>query len=236
MCIAFNTFEVFCAESEKTNQHLQNLYEVYKELEHVYALNLFYSGTQYECKPGQRSQQAILKNLSGWNGFIRSRLKDKNDFNAEEVEMIQILQLHHKDAQFLTDLCRKYNQWRHDHYQKREDFVKYAVQAIALTSDVRALESFMRDIIKNQFDCELEKIQIKEHVEYIASKNVFTCEWLDQIILEPRAIILDNFPELIEYEKEKTIECESTNRAHILKQQKNGFKFIKKSFARTRSS
>jgi hypothetical protein len=108
------------AQATKSPKHLQILYKTYKELKHVYALNLFYSGTQYEYKPKQRSEQVILKNLSRRNGFIRSRLQNKRYFNQEEIELIESLQIHQNDTQALTFLYKKHNELRHHHKNEIE--------------------------------------------------------------------------------------------------------------------
>lgn len=92
----------------QTPKHLQNLFEIYKELEHQYALNLFYS-EPYKVQPEERSLQVILKNIQQWNGFIRSRLKNKSNFNEEEIDIIQRLQIHQKEAAFLIGIYKTMN-------------------------------------------------------------------------------------------------------------------------------
>jgi hypothetical protein len=180
-----------------TPKHLQILYEKYKELEHAYALNLYYSGTQYEYKPEQRSAQIILENLAHWNGLIRSRLENKSHFNEEEIELVKTLQIYQKEAQILTLLCKKYTQWRHDHC------TEHTILTMNETRERNSLTFeglISRSVIEADFDEELQQVRLQEQYSQYSS--------LDPVIPKHHEELLNDYPELIEFEAKQYEETE----------------------------
>ena len=95
--------------SRRVPNNLIILYETYKKLEHVYALNLFYSGTRGEYLPKTRCDKIILNQLRNWNELIRNELTDKSNLDQKEIELVQTLQIHQKSAKKLTTIISTYN-------------------------------------------------------------------------------------------------------------------------------
>ena len=176
-------------QSEQEISHLKRLYNVYKNLEHVYALNLSYSGTKYECKPEQRCHKIILSRLPEWNTLIRNQLRKKTIFNPKEIELIQTLQIHQKDAQKLTWLCAQYTQWRHYEYAEREAFTQGALRKI---KTIMGDEIFEQAWITSKFYEELEEITYRETASSLAT--------IDSNDSNDPETIFDDYPELKKFE------------------------------------